>query len=146
MQISVHDMLKSVIINACPLKAMKLEPANTTIHDFVPSDDEIEILRDLCSLIEPIRTLTMLLSGRHYSRHKHCLQQNRGIASLSNSSTSTQALSSSTIVSSTGRQTTKVLARKSSHADTPYTLYPCHISSRRIIILKSGDYSIRYSQ
>jgi hypothetical protein len=68
---STLDMFLSIVANEGPLKAMNLDPENTTIHAYVPTTHEFELIKEFCKLLKPLKDLTKLLSGKNYLTINH---------------------------------------------------------------------------
>lgn len=70
---STHDMLLSIYNNQVPLKSMELDHSLTS--GSIPNDEEMNTICELCTLLEPAKNLTVLLSGRHYVTITHVFPQ-----------------------------------------------------------------------
>jgi hypothetical protein len=68
---STFAMLSSIVVNEAPLKVLNLDPENDTIHGYVPTSQEFEFIKELCTLLKPLKDLTKLLSGTNYVTISH---------------------------------------------------------------------------
>jgi len=50
---------------------MNLDPENTAIHNYVPTTQEFEFIKELCKLLKPLKDLTKILSGTNYMTINH---------------------------------------------------------------------------
>jgi len=55
-----HDMVESILLNEMPLKTMKLKYENITFPD------TMELLSEVCDLLQPLKELTVLFSASDY--------------------------------------------------------------------------------
>lgn len=64
---STFDMLETILINKAPLVSIALEPENAP-HDIeMLCDQEFSIIKDLCTILEPLKELTEFLSASSYT-------------------------------------------------------------------------------
>ena len=64
---SVLDMINSILINKEVLCSMAVDRQCNCIKNYVPNDNEFSVLKDLAVLLEPLKELTVLLSGHQYN-------------------------------------------------------------------------------
>ena len=64
---SIYDMIESIVINRDVLSSMSLEPEHFCIKKHVPTDNEFNILDDLCLLLHPLKEISIIFSGRFYN-------------------------------------------------------------------------------
>ncbi len=63
---STFDMIDTILINKDALISMSLERINAIIKLTTPSENEWNILEELCELLEPLKDLTTSLSASKY--------------------------------------------------------------------------------
>ena len=64
---SILAMVQSICNNEEALVSMKAQPANKSIANYVPSNDEFAILHGLCDLLQPINDITVMLRSSSYT-------------------------------------------------------------------------------
>jgi hypothetical protein len=60
------DMSESIVINEKALRAILLDIDSSKIHDYIPSPQEFEVLKEFVKLLKPLKDATVLLSGSNY--------------------------------------------------------------------------------
>jgi hypothetical protein len=64
---STYEMLDTISMNKTALNELrKISLLNKNIKDFVPNDDQYELIDEFCDLLEPIKNITDILSGSNY--------------------------------------------------------------------------------
>lgn len=62
---STHDLIQSIVNNQDPLNSLILETQHIILKQYVPNENEYRTLCELCSLLAPLREISVALSGSH---------------------------------------------------------------------------------
>ncbi|CAF0998944.1 unnamed protein product, partial [Brachionus calyciflorus] len=68
---STYDLLHSIVINRKALKRIQHDPGCKSIVDYVPNDDELDKIEELCNVLQPLKELTTVLSAKKYVAINH---------------------------------------------------------------------------
>jgi hypothetical protein len=64
---STVDLLISLVTNHAPISAIAADPSNSGLRKNLPDEHDISLMYDLIHLLEPLKDLTVGLSGYKYN-------------------------------------------------------------------------------
>lgn len=63
---STYNMIDSILVNKDAIKIIGMDPAGVSIKNYVPTDDEFDLLEEFCFLLEPMYEITQTFSGSKF--------------------------------------------------------------------------------